>query len=288
LFRFWIAWLVGVVMWATAQHGMVMFHYPRWSPDGRWLVMTSNIDGGDDEEVWVVSADGVSKRRLTTNDLADTAADWLPDGRTIVFERRAGNAAETLAMDADGKNVRAYAPDRARLKQLRLVNGERTVAERRSRDGQSIYVKDASGERRIGQKRWSEQPSLSPDGRFVILEQRQDPHEILSSEIALWDSNTNLVKVLARGTDPSWSPDGRTVLFKAPAEGTGELRITILDVISGARRTLAAGVHPQFSPDGTEIVYMTDDAHRTDVYVIRVDGSAKRCLTCAWTSSHAR
>ena len=61
MFRSWIAWLAGVVMWATVQHGMVMFHYPRWSPDGRWLVMTSNIDGGSDEEVWVVSADGVSK-----------------------------------------------------------------------------------------------------------------------------------------------------------------------------------------------------------------------------------
>ena len=119
----WWSWLVGVVMWATAQHGMVMFHYPRWSPDGRWLVMTSNIDGGGDEEVWVVSADGVSKRRLTTNDVADTAADWLPDGRSIVFERQTATGVETLAMDMDGKNVRAYTPDAARLKQLRLANG---------------------------------------------------------------------------------------------------------------------------------------------------------------------
>ena len=282
MFRFWIAWLVGVVMWATAQHGMVMFHYPRWSPDGRWLVMTSNIDGGGDEEVWIVSADGVSKRRLTTNDVPDTAADWLPDGRSIVFERQTPTGVETLAMDLDGTNVRAYAPDAARLKQLRLANGGKTVAERRTPDGQGVYVKDASGERRIGQKQWSEQPSLSPDGRYVIFEERPDPHEILSSDIALWDSTTGTVKVLARGTDPSWSPDGRTVLFKAPVDDAGELRITILDVISGARRTLAAGVHPQFSPDGRDVVYMTDDAHRTDVYVIRADGSAKRCLTCGW------
>ena len=132
MFRSWIAWLAGVVMWATAQHGMVMFHYPRWSPDGQWLVMTSNIDGGGDEEVWVVSADGVSRRRLTTNDVADTAADWLPDGRSIVFERQTAAGVETLAMDADGANVRAYVPDAARLKQLRLANGGKTVAERRS------------------------------------------------------------------------------------------------------------------------------------------------------------
>ena len=282
MYRSWIAWLVGAVMWATAQHGMVMFHYPRWSPDGRSLVMTTNIDGGGDEEVWVVSADGVSKRRLTTNDVADSAADWLPDGRSIVFERRAGNAVETLAMDADGTNVRAYTPDAARLKQLRLASGGKTVAERRSPDGQAVYVKDGAGERRIGNKRWSEQPSLSPDGRYVIFEQRQDPHEILSSEIALWDSTTDTVKVLARGTDPSWSPDGRTILFKTPAEGTAELQITVIDVTSSTRRALAAGVHPQFSPDGREVVYMTDDPHRTDVYVIRADGSAKRCLTCAW------
>ena len=282
MFRSWIAWLACVGMWATAQYGMVMFHYPRWSPDGRWLVMTSNIDDGSDEEVWIVSADGVSKRRLTNNDVADTAADWLPDGRSIVFERQTTAGVETLAMDADGTNVRAYVPDAARLKQLRLANGGKSVAERRSPDGQAVYVKDASGERRVGQKRWSEQPSLSPDGRYVVFEQRQDPHEVLSSDIALWDSTTDTVKVLARGTDPSWSPDGRTVLFKAPAEGTGELHITTLDITSGTRRTLAAGVHPQFSPDGREVVYMTDGARRTDVYVIRVDGSANRCITCAW------
>jgi hypothetical protein len=44
----------------AAQHTMVMFHYPRWSPDGNWIVLTSNIDG-DDEEVWLISADGTPR-----------------------------------------------------------------------------------------------------------------------------------------------------------------------------------------------------------------------------------
>jgi Tol biopolymer transport system component len=51
---------------------MVMFHAPRWSPDGKWLVLSSNVDGPD-EEIWLVSADGKTRRKLTDNGVADRA-----------------------------------------------------------------------------------------------------------------------------------------------------------------------------------------------------------------------
>ena len=59
-----LASLVGLIVSVQAHGGMVMFHYPRWSPDGRWLVVTSNVDGGQDEEVWIVSTDGRTRRCL--------------------------------------------------------------------------------------------------------------------------------------------------------------------------------------------------------------------------------
>jgi Tol biopolymer transport system component len=71
------------------------------------------------------------------------------------------------------------------------------------------------------------------------------------------------------------------LMFKVPA-ANDELQIVIFDVSTRATRVVSAGVHPQFSPDGTEVVFMTNDPNRTDVCIVRVDGSAKRCLTCGW------
>jgi Tol biopolymer transport system component len=273
--------ILAMVLGLQAHAGMIMFHYPRWSPDGRSLVLTTNVDGGTDEEVWIISTDGKTRRRLTANDVGDSGADWSPDGRAIIFERQGPAGAKTLAMDLDGSNVRDYTPDPRRLEQLRMKAGELVVEERTTGDGQAIFVRDANGARRIGSARWSEQPSISADGRYVVFEERQNPHEVLASNIGLWDVKTNELKVVARGTDPSWSPDGRLLLFKTPA-ANNQLQIVTLDVSSGSTRVLSPGVHPQFSPDGKEVVFMADDPQRSDVYIVRVDGSAKRCVTCNW------
>ena len=259
-----------------AQHHMVMFHYPRWSPDGKWIVLTSNVDG-DDEEVWVISADGVTRRKLTDNAVGDTAADWHPDGRRIVFRRGASRDFEDLVMNADGSDVQPYQPpaDQTRL--------GLTVAERHTPGRQSIVVKrTGERERVISEAVWAEQPSISPDGTQVVWEQRDSAHDIPGSVIAIWNALDRKIRVAARGTDPSWSADGRTLLFKARRAGDGVLFITTLDLATGQSRSLTQGVHPQWSPDQKSIVYMRDGMERADVYVMRVDGSEQRCLTCAW------
>ena len=261
---------------AGAQHGMVTFHFPRWSPDGQWLVFTTNVDG-DDEEVWVLSRDGAVKRKLTNNTVEETAADWHADGRRIVFQRHDAGGVEHFAMDADGSNVAPYEPGPARA-----INGL-SAHERRTGAGQAVVVTRAgAGERRVSTVTWAEQPSVSPDGRQVVFEQRDSVHAILSSDIALWDARTDRVRIVARGTDPSWSPDGRTLLFKTPRGPDNALFIATMALPDGEPRVLARGVHGQFSPDGTSIVFMTDGPDRADISVIRTDGTGKRCLTCSW------
>jgi Tol biopolymer transport system component len=266
--------LLSFALVALSAQGMFMFHSPRWSPDGGWLVLTTDIDG--DEEIWVVSREGKQHRKLTHNSVSDTGADWAQDGRTIVFQRHGGERVEHLEMNADGSNVQQY---RARP---RVVAGL-VVEEQRTSDGQAVVLKRSSGAgRRISQVRWAEQPSLSPDGRFVVFEGRDRPDDVLSSHIAIWDSRSERIRVIARGTDPSWSPDGRMLLFKTPRELDNALFIAVVEVAGGQVRLLAPGVHPHFSPDGRSVAFMTDRQDRADVHVIGTDGTNEQCLTCTW------
>jgi Tol biopolymer transport system component len=277
---------IGSLLAGMAQHQMVMFHAPQWSPDGRWLTFTSNIDG-DDEEVWLLSLDGVVKRKLTDNGAMDVGAEWL-DADHITFQRHSSSGIEHFAIKTDGTGARTVAP-----RAVPPIAGL-TVEQRETARGQDVFLKQAGkADLKLNQVRWAEQPSVSPNGTLVVFEQRDQPNDILSSDLALWSVQEQRLRVLTRGTDPSWSPDGRTVLFKVPDGSDNQLWVATIDVRTARVTRLAPGVHPRFSPDGRWIAFMgsekgesiamsTDRFERADIYVIGTDGSSRRCLTCGW------
>ena len=63
---------------------------PQWSPDGTRIAFVSNRSGKEYEEnrntdVWVISANGGSLRKISDHDEADSNPCWSPDGKTIAF-----------------------------------------------------------------------------------------------------------------------------------------------------------------------------------------------------------
>lgn len=50
--------------------------YPAWSPDGRWIAFDSNREG-DDNEIYLMDADGSNVRRVTWSPRADLAPLWV-------------------------------------------------------------------------------------------------------------------------------------------------------------------------------------------------------------------
>jgi len=82
---------------------------PNWSPDGQRIAFTSDRDGTDQREIYVMNADGSNQRSLTgpyvQYEYNDEPA-WSPDGTKIVFTRYPvdGND-ELFIMDADGSYI---------------------------------------------------------------------------------------------------------------------------------------------------------------------------------------
>ena len=83
---------------------------------------------------------------------------------------------------------------------------------------------------------------------------------------------------------PSWSEDGKRIVFVSDRANRGNSDIYVMDANGKnvARLTRGGGqdLYPAFSPDGRRIVFSTNrDGAEPEVYVVGVDGKGLRRLT---------
>ena len=94
------------------------------------------------------------------------------------------------------------------------------------------------------------------------------PEPPLTAFIYIADANGAVPGELTAGDWPSWSPDGRRIVFHRD----GHVRVVGADGVGDTE--LAAGQWPTWSPDGDRIAYAT----REGISVMNADGSAARLL----------
>ena len=81
--------------------------------------------------------------------------------------------------------------------------------------------------------------------------------------------------------NPSWSPDGRRLVFQSEREGHTQLYVIGADG-SGERRltwSLGEDTHPAWSPDGGWILFDSDRDGVWNLYAVQPDGTGERRLT---------
>jgi Tol biopolymer transport system component len=110
--------------------------------------------------------------------------------------------------------------------------------------------------------------TFSPDGSqlaMVVLAEGSHEIGIIDVERRRLERRIQVADV-GSITNPSWSPDGRSLVFSGSRGGITDLYL--MDVQTGVARQLMADryadLHPSWSPDGRRIAFVTDRGPGTD------------------------
>ena len=185
---------------------------PAWSP-GRKRIAYAGATPGK-QGIWVMTADGHGKRRLTRLS-GDGEPTWSPDGRRIAFRRVRAGAFDLFVVPAAGGRVQRLfgGPETSELAPDWSPDG-RWIAFQSTRGGQiQVWVLNLKtrGVRRITRESASFSPDWSPGGRWIAYATR--------GRIATVGANGRGARLLPSGVpasagNPAWSPDGRRIAFQ--------------------------------------------------------------------------
>ncbi len=216
---------------------------PRWTPDGRAVLYSSNRSGN--WQLWQVPAEGGSPRRLRTNACTESQADLSPDGKTLAFLSDCGGPQSLWLMDlADGSPASA--------RPARQADGVR--------------------------QSWLE-PGRAADR--VLVEPEHRPPDLRrgcpSRDLQ------RLSGLLSGGCEPRFSPDGQRVVHVSRGHHRPTSRLIETELASGAQKMLvewpALNYGPVYSPDGTELAFASNLTGEYQVYRVRLsDGKTYRAV----------
>lgn len=166
---------------------------PRFSPDGKQILFTSDAGGGDN--IWVMNTDGSKARQVTTESfrLLNNPA-WMPDGQYFVARKHF----------TSGRSLGA-----GELWLYHLAGGEGVQLTKRKNDQQDVN-----------------EPSVSPDGRYVYFSEdmygggffqyNKDPLKQIFA-IRRYDRQEGKIENITGGSGgacrPQISPDGKWLAF---------------------------------------------------------------------------
>ena len=219
-----------------------------FSPDGKWIVFTSERNGSGQADLYRVHPDGSGIERITDDPALDDQAAFSPDGNQIVFvsTRGAHHTANIWILDLKTRKSR------------NLTGSSELQAAPGKLDG---FFR----------------PAWSPDGRWIAFSSDRNfdfmPHDFPSpgwehpQELSVYiihPDGTGLRRLTQAGVSdgsPKWSPDSkRLVFYELPtahtfaariyAQGMVSSQIVSIDIASGERKAESAGpglkVAPQY------------------------------------------
>jgi Tol biopolymer transport system component len=252
--------------------GMGRDAQPAWSPDGTMLAFVRSEPPSENARtrIFLLNADGGRPQPFTTVGETFSPA-WSPDGRRIAFVRRTDTEWSIVVAEVDGRaeqvlirepnhpdsygsfDAPAWSPDGTRLAYTRWT------LDRDFNFRPRLYVLHVIGGGAKPLARDAADAAWSPDGRRIAFASVRDRNGKrcwdqcqLFAELYVMNADGTGPKRLTRnrGDDhgPSWSPDGRRIVFASDRNYPG------------------VGNHELYSirPDGSCLTWLTNGSPASD------------------------
>jgi len=282
---------------------------PAVDPQRAWLAA----------EIYLMDGDGTNPRRLTQNNFADGFPALSPDGKRIVFDSNRlltvgepFNTSDLFVMKADGTEqislVRGssatWSPDSRRIafhasasgkgRPINFLPGAATTDSDIFVMNVDDFLKKRARPKNITNNPAAidDDPDWSPHGQQIIftshaVTDNTDNH--VTAEIYLLDADrtgkpTRLTNNTEEERAPSWSPDGKRIVFCC-RRGGPDFEICVMNADGSGQVQLTnntiGDLTPSWSPDGKQIVFHRRIGGRGQfqLILINADGTGEKQLT---------
>ena len=258
---------------------------PRWSPDGKQLLYTSNKDGSN--QVYLRWLGSGAEAKLTNLTQSPGAPVWSPDGKWMAF---------TMFVPEDGKT---FAKIPAKPKGAKWAEAAKYIDKMQYRRDGGGYVKegyrqifvlsiDGGTPRQITTGAFNAgTPEWSADGRSLLFSaNRHENHEFdpRNSEIYEVSLSDGSIKALTnrQGPDngPMLSPNGKMIAYTGADDnyhGYQLTRLYIVDPDGGNPRLISKGFdrdvdNIHWAGDNDGLYFQYDDKGETKIALMSLSG----------------
>ncbi|MBK8989335.1 MAG: S9 family peptidase [Chloroflexi bacterium] len=275
---------------------------PQISPDGKHVVFcVQTLEQATEKKhshLWLVAADGSAPaRQFTFGKQRDSHPRWSPNGRTIAFlsNRADEKQSQIYRIGLDGGEAQPITQLNGAIASFAWSpDGAQFVCQLRQKDQTAVVRDKDEQKKKLG----------VVDRRITRLDFRAEGAGYLPEErwhIWIIDVATGAATQLTTGetfheTNPSWSPDGRSILFTsvradAPDLNWEQSELYLIPAQGGDIQQLPGHngrkFEGAFSPDGQFIAYLGREQagtwYQNDcLYVTAVDGRQTRNLSAAY------
>src|SRR5919106_365950 len=217
-----LSFLFLILLWSPAGG-----QNSRPAPDERYTVAFASV-APLNTDIFIAAGDGSDARPLLAHPELDYNASFSPDGRSIVFTSTRNGTADIYRVGIDGESLQRLTDDPAFDDQGVLSPDGRSLAFVSSRSGQAdIWILElATGALRnlTNHPGGDFRPSWSPDGQWIAFSSDRDSKGLKFAFATLQTTEIYLVRTDGSGLrrltrrdalagGPSWSPDGKRVLY---------------------------------------------------------------------------